>query len=65
MILCPNCLRPASAGQTINRIENGGQVVIRMRYCKHCDIRIETREEITGTTYYLRRGKNGSKKKEA
>lgn len=66
MFLCPECLGPATAGQTINKIENGGQVVIRMRYCKRCDIRIQTKEEITETIYYVRRNKkHGSKKKEA
>jgi transcriptional regulator NrdR family protein len=55
MFLCPNCLRPAIAGQTINEVESTGQVVYRMRYCKCCSLRIKTKEEIVETTYYIRR----------
>lgn len=55
MFMCPNCLGPATTGQTINQIEASGQVIYRMRYCKRCDVRIKTKEEIVETIYYVRR----------
>lgn len=61
MFLCPNCLGPAITRQTLNKIENGGQVVTRLRYCKRCDLRLETREEMVNTTYYVRRVRSEEK----
>lgn len=61
MFICPECLGPATAGQTINKLESTGQVIYRMRYCKRCDIRIKTKEEIIETIYYMRRIRNAQK----
>ncbi len=64
MFICPECLGPATAGQTINKLENTGQVVYRLRYCKRCDIRIKTKEEIVETIYYVRRKKKNEEEEE-
>ena len=58
MFLCPNCLGPATTGQTHNKLETSGQVIYRVRYCKRCDVKITTKEEIIETTYYVRRMRN-------
>ncbi len=62
MFLCPHCLGPATTGQTINCLENNGQVIYRMRYCKRCDVRIKTKEEIVETIYYVRRVRENGQK---
>lgn len=64
MFICPECLGPATAGQTINKLENTGQVIYRFRYCKRCDIRIKTKEEIVETIYYVRRKKKNEEEAE-
>lgn len=58
MFLCPECLGPATAGQTINKLESTGQVIYRVRYCKRCDVRIKTKEEIIETIFYVRRSRS-------
>lgn len=57
MYLCPECLAPITARQTMNQIEATGQVIYRMRYCPQCGIRIKTKEEAVETTYYIKRRK--------